>query len=280
VFCIKIQKWSLFAMTVYIRKQHSVWTVIIDRPGKRNAVNRQTADELAKAFADFQTDDSARVAVLWGKGDSFCAGADLADIARLSEGLGNRIEPDMNENGPMGPSRMILSKPVIAAVAGYAVAGGLELACWCDIRVVEETAVFGVYCRRFGVPLIDGGTQRLPRIIGLGRALDMILTGRDVTASEALQMGLANYVVKKGQARQKAEQIAAQIAAFPQKCVENDRQAVYQGMDLGLEQGMAREFELGLEVLKSGESQDGARRFITRKNKAGQLDSDKNKEAF
>jgi enoyl-CoA hydratase len=267
-------------MTVYIRKQHSVWTVIIDRPGKRNAVNRQTADELAKAFADFQTDDSARVAVLWGKGDSFCAGADLADIARLSEGLGNRIDPDMNENGPMGPSRMILSKPVIAAVAGYAVAGGLELACWCDIRVVEETAVFGVYCRRFGVPLIDGGTQRLPRIIGLGRALDMILTGRDVTASEALQMGLANYVVKKGQARQKAEQIAAQIAAFPQKCVENDRQAVYQGMDLGLEQGMAREFELGLEVLKSGESQDGARRFITRKNKAGQLDSDKNKEAF
>jgi enoyl-CoA hydratase len=280
VFCIKIQKWSLFAMTVYIRKQHSVWTVIIDRPGKRNAVNRQTADELAKAFADFQTDDSARVAVLWGKGDSFCAGADLADIARLSEGLGNRIEPDMNENGPMGPSRMILSKPVIAAVAGYAVAGGLELACWCDIRVVEETAVFGVYCRRFGVPLIDGGTQRLPRIIGLGRALDLILTGRDVTAVEALQMGLANYVVKNGKARQKAEQIAAQIAAFPQKCVENDRQAVYQGMDLGLEQGMAREFELGLEVLKSGESQDGARRFITRKNKAGQLDSDKNKEAF
>ena len=252
-------------MTVYTEKQQAVWTVIIDHPEKKNAVNRQTADALAKAFAEFDNDDSARVAVLWGQGGSFCAGADLADIARFSEGHGNRIDPDMTQNGPMGPSRMQLSKPLIAAVSGYAVAGGLELACWCDIRVVEETAVFGVYCRRFGVPLIDGGTQRLPRIIGLGRALDLILTGRDVTAAEALHMGLANYVVKPGQARQKAEQIATQIAAFPQLCVQNDRQAVYQGLDLALDQGMAREFSLGMDVLESGESQQGARRFVDRR---------------
>lgn len=255
-------------MTVYTEKQQAVWTVVINRPEKKNAVNRQTADALAKAFADFQNSDSARVAVLCGNGGSFCAGADLADIARFSEGHGNRIDTDMSKNGPMGPSRMKLSKPVIAAVSGYAVAGGLELACWCDIRVVEETAVFGVYCRRFGVPLIDGGTQRLPRIIGLGRALDLILTGRDITAAEALQMGLANYVVKEGQARQKAEQIASQIAAFPQMCVKNDRQAVYQGMDLSLEQGLAREFALGLEVLASGESQKGAMSFINQKKQA------------
>ncbi len=168
----------------------------------------------------------------------------------------------MDENGPMGPSRMQLSKPVIAAVSGYAVAGGLELACWCDIRVVEETAVFGVYCRRFGVPLIDGGTQRLPRIIGLGRALDLILTGRSVEASEAHQMGLANYLVPEGEARGKAEQIAQKIAAFPQMCLRSDRQAVYQGLDRPFREAMAREFQLGLAVIESGETQRGARSFV------------------
>lgn len=254
-------------MSVRIEKQDAIWTVIIDRPEKKNAVNRETAEALAGAFADFDADETASVAVLWGRGGTFCAGADLSDIAERFEARGNRLNPDMSENGPMGPSRMMLSKPVIAAVSGYAVAGGLELACWCDIRVVEETAVFGVYCRRYGVPLIDGGTQRLPRIIGLGRALDLILTGRSVGAAEALQMGLANYVVAEGTARSEAEQLAEKIAAFPQGCMRSDRRAVYGGLDKPFSDGMAAEFSLGLSVIKSGESQAGARRFVERKKK-------------
>ncbi|MCF8037062.1 MAG: crotonase/enoyl-CoA hydratase family protein, partial [Desulfobacteraceae bacterium] len=185
-------------MSISVEKHEHIWTVIIDRTEKKNAVDRDTAERLYEAFTEFDQDEKAGVAVLWGRGGTFCAGADLGSVARLSEGRGNRLDPDMSAPGPMGPSRMVLGKPVIAAVSGYAVAGGLELACWCDIRVVEETAVFGVYCRRFGVPLIDGGTQRLPRIIGQGRALDMVLTGRSVDAQEALEMGLANYVVQQG----------------------------------------------------------------------------------
>lgn len=251
-------------MSVSVEKQEHVWTVIIDRPEKKNAVDRDTADGLYEAFTEFDRDEKARVAVLWGRGGTFCAGADLGSVARLSEGQGNRLDPDMASPGPMGPSRMALSKPVIGAVAGYAVAGGLELACWCDIRVVEETAVFGVYCRRFGVPLIDGGTQRLPRIVGQGRALDMILTGRSVEAREALEMGLANYVVQEGNARQEAERLAAKIAAFPQLCLRNDRQAVYSGLGQTLSDGMAEEFRLGLQVIQSGETSEGARRFVDR----------------
>jgi len=252
-------------MNVWIDKQDDVWTIVIDRPEKKNAVDRETADSLAAAFRDFNADAVARVAILWGKGGTFCAGADLSAIAEPSHKHANRLDPDMTKNAPMGPSRMQLDKPVIAAVSGYAVAGGLELACWCDIRVVEETAVFGVYCRRFGVPLIDGGTQRLPRIIGMGRALDLILTGRSVDAREALQMGLANYVVAEGTAREEAGRLAAKIAAFPQFCLRSDRQAVYQGFDQSRTEGMALEFKLGLKVIEGGETVAGARQFSARK---------------
>ncbi|MCF8111859.1 MAG: crotonase/enoyl-CoA hydratase family protein [Desulfobacteraceae bacterium] len=251
-------------MTVSVEKQEHIWTVIIERPDKKNAVNRDTADGLFEAFKEFDADESARVAVLWGRGGTFCAGADLGAVAELSEEKGNRLDPDMSQPGPMGPSRMELSKPLIAAVSGYAVAGGLELSCWCDIRVAEETAVFGVYCRRFGVPLIDGGTQRLPRIVGLGRALDLILTGRSVEAKEALEIGLANYLVPEGQARQEAERLAAKISAFPQLCLRSDRQAVFQGLDQTLARGMEQEFELGLKVVQSGETRQGARQFVNR----------------
>src|SRR5215813_7910084 len=189
---------------VRVERSDGIVTVVIDRPDVRNAVDRETAQALADAFRAFEADDSAAVAVLWGAGGTFCSGADLKAFAA---GEGNRVEPD--GDGPMGPTRMTLSKPVIAAVAGHAVAGGLELACWCDLRVVEETAVFGVFCRRWGVPLIDGGTVRLPRLIGQSRALDMILTGRPVGADEALAFGLANRVVPKGRARQEAEALAA-----------------------------------------------------------------------
>jgi enoyl-CoA hydratase len=257
-------KGQWIAMSVSIEQNELVWTVIIDRPEKKNAVDRDTADRLYEAFTAYEKDERARVAVLWGRGGTFCAGADLGSVARVSEGHGNRLDPDMTAPGPMGPSRMSLSKPVVAAVAGYAVAGGLELACWCDIRVVEETAVFGVYCRRFGVPLIDGGTQRLPRIVGQGRALDMILTGRSVEAQEAFEMGLANYVVQQGSAREEAERLAGKIAAFPQLCLRSDRQAVYSGLDQTLSDGMAEEFRLGFQVIQSGESSEGAQRFVDR----------------
>ena len=185
-------------MDVTTEKKERVWTVIIDRPEARNAVNRQTADQLLEAFLQFDRDDHAAVAVLWGAGGTFCAGADLKAVTKISEGEANRLDGNMSAPGPMGPSRLKLSKPVIAAISGYAVAGGLELACWCDLRVAERDAILGVFCRRFGVPLIDGGTQRLPRLIGMSRALDIILTGRPVGAEEALTMGLVNRVVDPG----------------------------------------------------------------------------------
>src|SRR4051812_30208612 len=196
---------------IRVEKNGPVRTVILDRPDRRNAVDRATADELAAAFRIFDADPEAAVAVLWGAGGTFCAGADLQAIAA---GTPNRLEP--TGDGPMGPSRMQLSKPVIAAIAGYAVAGGLELALWCDLRVVEDDATLGVFCRRWGVPLIDGGNVRLPQVVGLGRALDLILTGRAVTAQEAFDIGLANRVVRHGEARAAAEELALQIAAFPQ----------------------------------------------------------------
>lgn len=232
----------------------SVTTVIVDRPEARNAVDRETADALATAFQAFDADASSSVAVLWGAGGTFCAGADLKALA---EGRPNRVEP--GGNGPMGPSRLVLSKPVIAAISGHAVAGGLELAAWCDLRVAEEDAVLGVFCRRFGVPLIDGGTARLPRIVGLGRALDLILTGRPVGAEEALRIGLVDRVVAPGSAREQAEALAREIAGFPQACLRSDRASVYEGLDLPLEQAMARELERGRTVLD--EAALGARRF-------------------
>jgi enoyl-CoA hydratase/carnithine racemase len=241
--------------SVRTEKHGPVTTVILHRPERRNAVDAATAQALADAFRAFADDAEARVAVLWGDGGTFCAGADLKAAAA---GTPNRVAPD--GDGPMGPSRMLLPKPVIAAVAGHAVAGGLELALWCDLRVAEADAVFGVYCRRWGVPLIDGGTIRLPRIIGLGRALDLILTGRPVAADEALAIGLVNRVVPHGQARAEAEALAAQLAGFPQECMRGDRLSAYQQHDLPLEAALAGELRHGMRAL-TGESLAGAARF-------------------
>ena len=259
--------------TVRVECNASVTTVIIDRPNVRNAVDRPTADALTNAFLAFERDTEARVAVLWGAGGTFCAGADLKGVA---EGRGNRTRPPTGDplaaDGPMGPTRMQLSKPVIAAVAGHAVAGGLELALWCDLRVVEEDAVFGVFCRRWGVPLIDGGTIRLPRLIGQSRALDMILTGRPVAAPEAFAMGLANRVVGKGEARAKAEELARKIARMPQLCLRNDRSSAYEQFGLSLGEALANEFKRGWETLQSGEAREGAQRFASGKGRSGRFD--------
>ena len=243
-------------MAVRVERAGPVTTVVLDRPEARNAVDGPSATALAEAFRAFEADADARVAVLWGAGGTFCAGADLKSVG-TERGL--RVVPA--GDGPMGPSRMLLAKPVIAAVAGYAVAGGLELALWCDLRVVEENAVFGVFCRRWGVPLVDGGNVRLPRLIGMSRALDLILTGRPVDASEAERIGLANRVVPVGQSRPAAEALAREIAAFPPRCVLSDRRAVYETWGLDLEAALAREFELGKATVDSGESAEGARRF-------------------
>ena len=240
---------------VRVEKAGPVTTVILHRPDVRNAVDRDTAAQLAAAFRAFDADDTAAVAVLWGEGGTFCAGADLKAI---SQGRGNRTTPD--GDGPMGPTRLQLSKPVIAAVAGHAVAGGLELALWCDLRVMEEDAVFGVFCRRWGVPLVDGGTVRLPRLIGLSRALDLILTGRPVPADEALSFGLANRVVPAGQSRPAAESLARQIAGFPQQCMRHDRLSAYDGLGRPVDEAMAGEFRHGMVAIEH-EAVAGASRF-------------------
>lgn len=245
-------------MTVRVERTGAVTTVVIDRPEARNAVDRATAEALSSAFREFDADETAAVAVLWGAGGTFCAGADLKQMS-------NRVAPD--GDGPMGPSRLVLSKPVIAAVAGHAVAGGLELACWCDLRVVEQGAVLGVFCRRFGVPLIDGGTVRLPQIVGLGRALDLILTGRPVSAEEALRIGLADRVVPDGASRAAAEELARELAAFPQPTLRADRQSVYENLGRPLEDALAREFERGSQVLD--EAARGADRFARGEGRHG-----------
>jgi len=242
---------------VRVEKDGPVYTVILHRPQARNAVDGPTAQALADAFRAFEVDEEAHVAVLWGAGGTFCAGADLKAIAAQA-GM-NRMEPE--GDGPMGPTRMRLSKPVIAAVAGHAVAGGLELAAWCDMRVAEASAVFGVYCRRFGVPLIDGGTVRLPRLIGMSRAMDLILTGRGVRAEEAVQMGLVNRVVAEGEARPAAEELARQIAKFPQTCMRHDRLSAYEGMETDFEAAMRNEFRHGMTTVESEETVQGAGRF-------------------
>ena len=239
---------------VGVERSGPVTTVILDRPAARNAVDRDTALALADAFRAFDVDPDARIGVLFGDHGTFCAGADLKAFA---QGRPNRVEPD--GDGPMGPSRMLLHKPVVAAIAGHAVAGGLELALWCDLRVAEEDAVLGVFCRRFGVPLIDGGTIRLPRLIGLSRALDLILTGRPVKADEALAIGLVNRVVPRGQARAAAEQLAHELAASPQAAMRADRMSAYLQHDLDLDAALAQELQLGSRAL--GEAAQGARRF-------------------
>ena len=253
-------------MNIKVEKNDHITTIILDRQDVRNAVDRVTALALADAFREFDSDSSASVAVLFGEHGTFCAGADLKAIAA---GNGNRVDAD--GDGPMGPTRMLLSKPVIAAISGFAVAGGLELALWCDLRVAEEDAVMGVFCRRWGVPLIDGGTVRLPRLIGLSRALDLILTGRPVDAREALAMGLVNRVVAQGTARAEAERLARDIAAFPPVCLREDRLSAYEQFDLSFADALANELAHGRNSLDGGASA-GAARFASGEGRHGSFE--------
>jgi enoyl-CoA hydratase len=258
------------AASIEIDTHERVCTITINRPERRNAVDGPTASALRAAFAEFDADDTLAAAVLTGADGQFCAGADLQAMGDPQ--LRNPVEPEGTGPGPMGPTRMLLNKPVIAAVAGYAVAGGLELALWCDLRVVEQSAVFGVFCRRWGVPLIDGGTVRLPRIVGQGHALDMILTGRPVHADEALRMGLANRVVDDGEALHAAQALAAEIAAFPPQCLRADRRSAHRQWDLGLEQALVAEGAGGYPVVFA-EAVDGAARFAGGAGRHGSFDS-------
>ena len=250
--------------SLHVDRHGPVTVVTIDRPERRNAVDRDTADALLEAFEAFDADDGAAVAVLTGAGGTFCAGADLQAIA---EGTGNRVTED--GPGPMGPTRLALGKPVIAAVEGYAVAGGLELAIWCDLRVAATDATFGVFCRRFGVPLVDGGTVRLPRLVGEGRALDLILTGRAVGADEALAMGLVSRTTPPGTALESAMAWAAELAALPQVCLRNDRRSAVDQWDLPVPDALLQETRLGLDSLRSGEAVDGATRFRSGAGRGG-----------
>lgn len=241
---------------VRYERRAAVGIVTIDRPAVRNAVDGPTAAELAQVFRQFACDDDVAVAVLTGAGGTFCSGADLGAIA---DARGNRVE--MDGDGPMGPTRMTLDKPVLAAVEGYAVAGGLELALWCDLRIAAEDAVFGVYCRRWGVPLVDGGAVRLPRLVGQSHALDLILTGRGVHGEEALRMGLANRLTMPGKALDEALALADQIAKFPQRCLRGDRAVALRQWDLPMAEALLEETRRGLEVIRSGETRAGAERF-------------------
>lgn len=245
------------AVSVRVERNGPVYTVILHRPEARNAVDGPTAKALADAFREFDADPDAAVAVLWGDGGTFCAGADLK---ALGTDRSNAVTED--GDGPMGPTRMKLSKPVIAAVSGYAVAGGIELALWCDLRVAEQDSTFGVFCRRWGVPLIDGGTVRLPRIIGEGRAMDLILTGRAVDAAEALQIGLVNRVVPTGESRAAAEQLALELAALPQTCLRSDRMSVLEQDGLDEPTAISNELRHGMKALLDG-ALDGAARFAS-----------------
>ncbi|MGD3108444.1 crotonase/enoyl-CoA hydratase family protein [Streptomyces sp. YGL11-2] len=252
-------------MSVRVERAGPVTTVVLSRPASRNAVDGATARQLADAFRAFEADDGASVAVLWGEGGTFCSGADLKAVGT---GRGNRVAPD--GDGPMGPTRMRLSKPVIAAVAGHAVAGGLELALWCDLRVAEEDAVFGVFCRRWGVPLIDGGTVRLPRLIGASRAMDLVLTGRAVPAVEALDIGLVHRLVPAGAARAEAERLAAELARLPQACLRSDRASLLDQEGQPERDAMATELHYGRAVLTDG--LQGAARFTAGAGRHGEAD--------
>ena len=251
---------------VRVDRKGPITTVILHRPSTRNSVDGPTAALLAEAFRTFDADETASVAVLYGEGGHFCSGADLTAVGT---DRGNRMASD--GDGPMGVSRLTLTKPVVAAVEGYAVAGGLELAIWCDLRVAAADAVFGVFCRRWGVPLVDGGTVRLPRLIGAGRALDLVLTGRSVLAEEAHAMGLVNRVVASGHAREAAEALAAQIAVFPQTCLRNDRRSLYEQAGRSERDAMATEFLLGQRSLEA-DGLEGARRFQGGAGRHGDLD--------
>jgi enoyl-CoA hydratase len=244
----------------------AVAIVTINRPQARNAVDGPTADALAEAFRRFEADEALEAAVLTGAAGAFCAGADLKAVAA---GHGNRARAE--GDAPLGCTRMLLSKPVIAAVEGYAVAGGLELALWCDLRVAARDAVFGVFCRRFGVPLVDGGTVRLPRLIGMSRALDMILTGRAVDGDEALAIGLANRLVEPGQTRSAAIELARQIIGFPRGAMRGDRLSAYEQWGLDLPAALANEFEHGIAVIRSGETREGAARFAEGEGRGGRF---------
>lgn len=258
-------------MTVGYRREGPVAIVSIERPERRNAVDRPTADALVDAFTRFDSDDDALIAILTGAGGTFCAGADLHAIA---EGGGNRLALD--GDAPMGPSRMQLSKPVIAAIEGHAVAGGLELALWCDLRVMAEDAILGVFCRRFGVPLIDMGTVRLPRLIGHSRAMDLILTGRPVEAREAEAIGLTNRTAPSGRALEQALELAKQIAGFPQACMRSDRQSALEQWSLGEEDAIHNEMRLGMAIIESGETRSGAARFAAGTGRHGQFKNPEN----
>ena len=259
-------------MSVRIEKQGAVWTIILSRPEAKNAVNAEIATALHDAFVAFDQDDTASVAVFWGEGGAFCAGWDLKAAAALSgeNPMKQFGYPDDTAaevpHAAMGPSRLQLSKPVIAAIAGPAVAGGMELALWCDLRVMEETAYMGVYCRRFGVPLIDGGTVRLPRLIGQGRAMDLILTGRKVEAGEALRIGLCEYLAPQGEARQKAEEIAQTLCQFPQQCLRSDRQSVLTQWELSEGDALRREWQISSRVVTE-EGISGAGQFAAGRSK-------------
>jgi len=252
-------------MNIIIERNKEITTILINRPKVKNAVDEITAQQLADAFRAFEADESALVAILAGIGGTFCAGADLKALAGVGEGIGNKV--NAAGDGPMGPTRMLLSKPVIAAISGYAVAGGLELALWCDLRVVERSAIMGVFCRQWGVPLVDGGTVRLPRLIGMGRALDLILTGRELDAEEAQQIGLANRLVDDGKALEAAHVLASQIALLPPTCLQNDRLSTYQQWDLPFVEAIKNEFELGMKTIASGEPFEGAKSFVHKKMK-------------
>jgi len=253
-------------MEVDTEKRGRILIVALNRPERRNAVDSKTATLLARSFEQFDSDDQLDVAVLTGRGGTFCAGFDLkefanTDVDRLSQG----------GNGPMGPTRMRLSKPVIAAIEGYAVAGGMELALWCDLRVAARSAVMGIFCRRFGVPLVDLGTVRLPRLIGQSRAMDLILTGRAVSADEALNMGLVNRVAEPGQALATALDLAEEIAAFPQTCMRNDRLSALEQWDFAEDEAIENEFKRGKQTLKSGEAKAGAVAFDAGKGRHGKF---------
>lgn len=252
-----------------VEKTDAVCTITLNRPQQRNAVDRELAQRLLEAFQEFEDDETLRVAVLCGAGGHFCSGADLTTINDPARSL--HVDPEGHGPGPLGPSRMQLKKPVIAAVSGYAVAGGLELSLLCDLRIAEESAVFGVFCRRWGVPLIDGGTVRLPRIVGQGRALDMILTGRPVSAQEALQMGLANRVVPDGTAREAAQAMAAEIARFPQECMLTDRSSVHHQWSESLPDALRHEGKAGFPIVDL-EARAGAERFAGGAGRHGSFD--------
>ena len=259
-------------MTVRIEKQGRVWTVIHSRPEARNAMDPESAEALLEAFQRFDADEDAAAAVLWGEGGAFCAGFDLKFASKLTasdrQALDFPSDNDSIPRGPMGPTRLELDKPVIAAIAGPAVAGGFELALWCDVRVMETSAYFGVYCRRWGVPLVDGGTVRLPRVVGTGRALELILTGRKLPAGEALRIGACEHVVPDGAAREFAEAMAHEIARFPQGCLRADRRSVYRQQSLPLREAMQQEWRNGVPVL-AAEAVEGAKRFASGKGRHG-----------